>query len=743
MKPKPKQEKKGFGTAPVFFTAISTILGAILFLRFGYAIGNVGFIGGLGIILISHMVTIPTALAVAEIATNQKVEGGGEYYIISRSFGITIGSAIGIALYFSQAISVAFYIIALTEAFQPVIEWIYYTFDILIPDKRFLSIPFTLGLIYLMLKKGADVGVKFLYIIVGILFVSLIMFFMGSTGYAAGNEELEMTDTAKSVDPFFYVFAIVFPAFTGMTAGVGLSGDLREPRKSIPLGTIAASLLGMVVYIFITYKLSISASPADLANDQFIMAKIAVWGPIIYIGLAASTMSSALGSIMVAPRTLQAIAKDKIFPSGYVNYWVSRGEKKNNEPVNATLVTAAVVLVFVAIGDVNFVAGIITMFFMLTYGSLCLISFLEHFAADPSYRPTFRSRWYISLFGAIMCIWLMFKINTPYAIGAIAIMFILYFFISYNRKEQKGMSNIFRGAIFQLSRQIQVFLQKAEKQKEEVHWRPSVICISRDSFDRRSAFDLLRYIAKRYGFGTYIHLIDGYLGKATNVEAETAQHRLIKAADNSHSNVYIYTLISPSFTSALAQTIQLPGVSGKENNMMLFEFSKKDPQFLNEIGDAYPLLQSVDFDTIVLGSSDKNFGYKNEIHIWIGENDYTNASLMILLGYVIFGHQDWENGKIKIFALHPAEEIEKERIKLIDLINTGRLPISINNVELIPHLFDQNKKDIINSKSKDADLTILGFRGEMLKHETTEVFSGYDAIGDVLFVNANKGIEIK
>ena len=110
--------KKGFGTAPVFFTAISTILGAILFLRFGWAVGTSGFWGVILIILLGHVVTIPTAFAISEIATNKRVEGGGEYFIISRSFGLNIGGTIGIALFFSQAISVAFYVIAFTEAFE-------------------------------------------------------------------------------------------------------------------------------------------------------------------------------------------------------------------------------------------------------------------------------------------------------------------------------------------------------------------------------------------------------------------------------------------------------------------------------------------------------------------------------------------------------------------------------------------------------------------------------------------------
>jgi len=144
-----------FGTAPVFFTAISTILGAILFLRFGFAVGTVGFWGAVLIILLGHMVTIPTALAISEIATNKRVEGGGEYFIISRSFGLNIGATIGIALFLSQAISVAFYVIAFTEAFDFVFSYVLDSYGYTLP-KQAISIPSILILAVLVLTKGAN-----------------------------------------------------------------------------------------------------------------------------------------------------------------------------------------------------------------------------------------------------------------------------------------------------------------------------------------------------------------------------------------------------------------------------------------------------------------------------------------------------------------------------------------------------------------------------------------------------------
>jgi len=734
-----KKSKANFGTSPVFFTAISTILGAVMFLRFGYAVGNLGFLGTLGIVLFGHLVTIPTAMAIAEIATNQKVEGGGEYYIISRSFGINIGAAIGIALYMSQAVSVAFYVIAFAEAFTPVIDFINIEYGFLL-DKRLISLPVVILLSFLMMKKGANIGMKALYVVVGILFIALILFFVGDTGYQAAGE-FNMLAKVEDNKGFFFVFAIVFPAFTGMTAGVGLSGDLKDPKKSIPAGTLMATVIGMVIYVFIAYKLTISASPYDLVNDQLVMSKIAVWGWwIIPFGLACATISSALGSIMVAPRTLQALAGDRIFPAPKMNRTLAKGKPETNEPYNATIVTSIIAVVFVSVGDVNAVAQIISMFFMITYGSICLISFLQHFAADPSYRPSFKSKWYISLIGAVLCIYLMFSMNAKYALVAVVLMSITYVIISNTKKDSEGLVKIFQGVVFQLSRQIQVFIQNAERSEE--NWRPSVICISADFFQRPVAFNFMRWVSHRYGFGTYIHYMNGYFSKETHRQSEDELARLIKISGENKSNVYLDTMISPSFTSAIAQAIQLPSVSGKDINMILFEYAKSEPDNLHQIVENFTLVRSAALDICILGTSEKEFGFLHSIHIWITPADLENGNLMIMMGYVLMGHPDWKKAQIKIFSIFPANEMAEQRAELIELIKTGRLPISSNNVELIAKQDDVSTKEVINQRSQDADLTIVGFRSEAIKQKEDILFEGYEGIGNVLFVNAAKKKEI-
>lgn len=726
-----------FGTAPVFFTAISTILGAILFLRFGFALGTVGYVGVVLLILLGHIVTIPTALAISEIATNKRVEGGGEYFIISRSFGLNIGATIGIALYLSQSISVAFYVIAFTEAFQFFFDYIFQQTGLLLP-RQVISIPVMLLLSWLILTKGANLGVKALYVVVGILALSLVLFFLGNTAYSETAVYNLSSIEFRNSNQFFFIFAIIFPAFTGMTAGVGLSGDLREPSKSIPMGTISATLIGMVLYFFITYKLYISASPEDLLNDQFIMSKIALWGGLfIPLGLAASTISSALGSVMVAPRTLQALAHDDSFPIQRMNRWLRFGRSNDHEPQHASLVTCGIALFFVAVGDVNLVAQIISMFFMITYGSLNLISFLNHFGSSPSYRPSFKSKWMLSLIGFLASVWVMFMINTAYTLIAFGIMVALYLYIDHVHKHRKGISSIFANTLFQINRSLQLFLQKSKLVKASGDWRPSAICISKSSFERDSAFKLTNWISYKYGFGTYLHRIDGYYSKATNQTAQEELAKLIRYYGE-QSHVYVDTIISPSYTSAIAQSIQIPGISGMENNMLILEYDKENPIELDDILDNFRLVNAGNFDVCILASSRKPIIFKNGIHVWIKTSDEDNANLMIILSFILLGHPDWKQANIRIFNLCKEDTVDETREQMKALIENGRLPITPQNVTIITEDQHQSQKDLIGSHSSEAGLCIIGFRGDSGKSLDTSYFDGFDSMGNILFVHSHK-----
>lgn len=531
------------------------------------------------------------------------------------------------------------------------------------------------------------------------------------------------------------VFAIVFPAFTGMTAGVGLSGDLKNPSKSIPLGTTMATLCGMIVYFFVVYKMATSASPDDMISNQLIMAHIALGGAVIVpLGLAASTVSSALGSVMVAPRTLQALSRDNSFPLRRLNIWLSR--EKNGEPYNASIITLLIAFGFVLIGDINAVAEIISMFFMVTYGTICLISFLNHFGASPSYRPTFRSRWYLSITGFIVSVWVMFKINTSYALLAFVIMILIYAYVNHKNKDRKGLQAIFANSIYQLNRNLHTYLQKQKQKGKYQEWRPSTICISQDTFERNEILQLLNWMSFKYGFGTYLHLVEGYYSKSTKEKAEKEINRITEMYKGIEKHIYIDSLISPSYTSAIAQAIQLPGISGMENNMVLLDFDKKTGKNLDKVVDNLSLISAGNFDIGVLASSGQIVDLKKEIHVWIRAGDYDNGNLMILLSFIILGHHDWKKAAIKIFNICDPGKDEDAKHELENMVIAGRLPISANNIIIIPRQENISSKTIINKHSVSAGLTIIGFREELVKRKKESYFMGYDDIGSILFINS-------
>ena len=733
----------GFGTMPVFLASISTILGAILFLRFGYAVANVGLAGTIAIVILGHLVTVPTAMAISEIATNRKVEGGGAYYIISRSFGLRIGSAIGVSLYLSQAISIAFYCIAFAEAFRPLAPWFQSTFGIAF-DPRFVSIPTTIGLLALMMTKGADLGVAALYVVVAILGASLVMFFIGHPidGYSG---KLELTDHIAKADPFFIVFAICFPAFTGMTAGVGLSGDLRDPSRSIPYGTMAATLAGMAIYTAVAWKLAASAPAADLAGDQLVMTRIAVWGPIIPIGLGCATLSSAIGSILVAPRTLQAIAKDQCFPLGSGNTMLARGVGAANEPRTATLVTGGLALVTVALGNVNFVARLISMFFMVTYGALSLISFLEHFAASPSYRPTFRSRWYLSILGAVMSILMMFQMDPVYSVLSIGAMIGLYWL---SRFSPAGASNdvaeIFRGVMGQATRHMRIRMQRNRPANNTgENWRPSVMTVSSQTFSGSPApLKLLGWLCERHGFGTYLHFVPGMLDRTTYDESRRLDSKLVEMV-REVPGVIVNTVVSPSYRTALAQALQVPGVSGMENNTVLFGFNLNDPEEELEQVVASALFTSVARkNLLILRHGVRNFGDKRNIHVWLNWNDGENATLMTLLTYILVGNRDWRRAEISIFAAFPADEVEKRRAQFEAMMEGGRLPIRKENVRFHSVNDATAYHQLVETTSDGADLVVLGATLDRLADKRSYLLTRYPSFSDVLFVVAAEHVEI-
>ncbi|MDG6224209.1 MAG: amino acid permease [Candidatus Thermoplasmatota archaeon] len=740
----------GFGTAPVFLTSICAILGAVMFLRFGFTVGNVGFIGAIAIVLLGHMVTFPTGVAISEIATNLRVGGGGEYYIISRSFGPRIGATIGVMLYAAQSISVAFYIIGFAEGFEalkePIQRYLLDPLPISITyDPRLISIPLALILFSIILTKGAKIGIKLLWVVFTLMVASIIIFMISPPLPGAPSG---ITATSQNSLGFLPVFAIAFPAFTGMTAGVGLSGDLKDPGKSIPKGIIFAIVIGFFVYLAMMVKLYLSAPVDVLASNTLIMFDMANGignlhlGYVILAGLFGATISSAVGFALIGPRTLQALGKDKVFYSKRIGDFIRYGKGKENEPINGTLLSAIIAIVFIFMGNLNMVAQIITMFFLIAYGSVCLISFLEHFAGNPSYRPTFKTKWYISLVGAVFSFGIMFQLSAGYAFLTLLIMGGIYYLLGMRHKRSRSFAIIFQGVMFQLSRLMKITLQRTMSKPDKFNWRPSIIAISTNAIERKGPKDMLRWISHHYGFGTLVHMTRGKLDPETVKSSKKDERILIEEMRSSKANYSVTTLVSPSTLTAVAQTVQISGISGMDNNTIMFEFHKNRQDDLTDIITGLRMASIVNYNKLVLRSTEHNFGHRQNIHLWITKEDFRNVNLMILLSYIIMEHDEWKGTKISIFTLFPKGDRAALAKRVKALVSEGRLPISMRSVKSKVYESDEEMRDKINRISKKADLTIVGFTQEQIENMGPEIFTRFDKVRDTLFVSSSQDLVI-
>ena len=322
-------QRPGLGTfGGVYTPSILTILGVIMYLRFGWVVGNVGLIGTLIIVTLSTGITFLTALSVCAIATDRVVRTGGAYYMISRSLGIETGGAVGIPLYFAQALSVALYTIGFAESVIEVFGGL---------NQLYVALVVTI-LVAVLAITSASVAIKAQYFIMAGIVLSLVSFAFGRPLEAT---DVELWGAAESVsEPFWSVFAVFFPAVTGIMAGVNMSGDLKDPVKSIPSGTLAAVGTGYVIYMVLPILLAGRADASTLIAEPLIMQEMSAWGPAILIGVWGATLSSAIGSILGAPRVLQALARDGVLPRWMT--FLGQGSGKTDEPKIGTAVTLVV-----------------------------------------------------------------------------------------------------------------------------------------------------------------------------------------------------------------------------------------------------------------------------------------------------------------------------------------------------------------------------------------------------------------
>lgn len=712
--------KGRFGTfAGVFTPNVLTILGIILFLRTGWVVGQAGLVGALVIVALANLISLLTGLSLSAIATSMEVRAGGNYYIISRSLGLEIGGAIGIPLYLSQAISIAFYIIGFTEALL-FIEF----FQVFDPRLIATIVALIFGIIAYI---GADVALKIQFVILGILVLALISFFSGGWG--------DFITPAMSANfspgiTFWAVFAIFFPAVTGIEAGTSLSGDLRNPGKSIPQGTISSIIITALIYLGTVYWFASHVSPEQLISDNLVMQQIASVSILILAGVWAATLSSALGSILAAPRTLQAIANDGVAPG-----WMASQLGSPTEPRMAVILSTVIAVAVIWLGDLNFVAPIISMFFLNTYGMTNLVAGIERFVGNPSFRPRFKIPWYVSILGAVGCYGAMFLINPVATVVAIVISYGLYFYLR-RRAVERTWGDVRSGIWFTLARYA---LLNLEKQQIHVkNWRPNILVFTGQPHNRERLAIVAEWLSRGQGIVTFFQLITGDADElAGRGLRETARRGIHKYIQDRGMTAFAEAEVVDNFQQGAMTVAQAHGIGALEPNTVFLGWSGTSAGRVMQLSLMRSLVKLRKSVLLLNYDEDRQFGRQQVIDVWWrGRGD--NADLMLILAHLIHQHRSWYGAKIRLLrVINNRDGYTQTRDHMEQLIKAVR--VTAEPVVIVRENSEQSIAEIFASHSQETDFTLLGLQvpdSHRIEEYSTYLDQLMQSIGSVLLVRS-------
>lgn len=659
-----------FGTfGGVFVPNVLTILGVIMFLRTGWVVGQAGLKDALIILLVANAITLLTSLSLSSISTNIQVKGGGAYFLISRNLGLEIGGSVGIPLFLAQAVSVAFYIIGFAESLQ-----------YLMPNVPVKLVTLgTLGAIFAIAWKGADLAIKAQYFILGALGLALLSFFFGWTPVEGWADRVQ--PAYESGLSFWLVFAIFFPAVTGIMSGVSMSGDLKDPSKSVPRGTILAVVVCFVVYAVQMVWLSINATREELVTNSLVMERIAVVGPLIFAGLWAATLSSALASLLAAPRTLQAMAQDRIVP-----FALGKGHGAGNEPRVAMLFTAGLAAVCLMAGRLDVIAPVISMFFLTTYGTVNLVAGLSGLAANPSYRPTFRVHWLPCLLGAGGCLFAMFLLNALATVVAVACIIGLYTLLK-RRQYQTAWGDERSGIWFALAR---FGLLKLEASRQHVrNWRPVILVLVGNPSNRQALVGLANRMEARRGLLFLSQIITGDWEKM--IGRQTAmQRQLDEFIRENRLSAVGKTVMADSFEQGVSTLLQVAGVGALEPNTVLMGWSE-DALREREFTGAVRRILELERNLLIFAEAElPQRELEPVIDVWWRAKN--NGSFMLTLAHL------WQEGAIgRQYRL---------RVRRIVASEEGRVEIERAMQEMVRKTRFEAEIDIVVAKGPPLEVIV-------------------------------------
>jgi amino acid transporter len=691
----PQQIK--FGTfLGVFTPSVLTILGVMMYLRFGWVLGNLGLPLTLLTVLLASTITFITGLSASAISTNMKVGIGGEYYMISRSLGIQLGGAIGIPLFLCRTFSLTLYAFGLAESIAPFwpVEWG-------VPPVQLMA---ALIIVFAttVAGKSANLSLKMQIPIMIAVGLSVVALFTGVLSGGFQAPEMVPNYQRSAPEGFWFVFAVFFPAVTGFSAGIGMSGDLKDPKKSIPRGTILAIVTGTLIYLLILIALSVTSKVDGVTMARIDTTALPIWSKVaflgmvlVYPGLWGAILSSAFGSILGGPRVLQALSLDKIAPK------ILGRTSKTGQPTIATWVTGGIALLAVALGDLNAVGRWVTVFFLTLYIAINLAAVIEKLVGDLSYRPTIKVHWIISLFGCIGAGVVMFLINPIACVIAISIELILYWYLK--RNALKSSWGDVRAGLWSSIARIALIKLK-EKQTAARNWRPNILLFSSNPSRLMKLTRIANWFNQNKGIVTVCRTLVGDI-RYMDVDTLDIQREMEEKFANENITAFPEAYIVPNFEEGIIGIIQANGLAGMQSNTVMFGWTNGADRIQRLLRIVRIVSKMKQNSIIAYVPETEKSSTHNCIDVW-WRGMQKNGDMMLLLAHLLNLNTEWRQAKLRLRTIVSSEDEQNPmNEKLKSLIAESRISAKC---DVIIKKINENVIDLMHNSSKDADIVFIG-----------------------------------
>jgi len=686
--------------AGVFTPSVLTILGIILFLRLGFVVGNAGLGRALIILALANGISVLTSVSLSAIATNLKVKGGGDYYLISRTLGLEFGGAIGIVLFLAQSVSIGFYCIGFGEVIN----------SLVVNELNHLpQIIAALAVFFLFILSwlGADWATRFQYVVMATLISALISFFVG--GYINWNSGLlaQNWSAPETSLGFWALFAIFFPAVTGFTQGVSMSGDLKDPGESLPRGTFLAVGVSIVVY-FLAALVFAAALPADvMIGDYGAMKRVAYLAVLITAGVIAATLSSAMASFLGAPRILQSLAADRIFPFLHP---FAKGFGPSENPRRGVLLSAGIAYATIGLGQLNLIAAVVSMFFLISYGLLNYATYFEARAASPSFRPRFRyfNQW-LSLAGALACLGTMMAVNYRAGIVAIAVLFAIFQYLKRTAGPSRWADS---RRSYHIQRTREHLLAAANEPEHPRNWRPQILAFSDHPERRGQLLKFASWIEGGSGLTTAVKILEGDGIKMLKLKEE-AESELKQDIQRDGTRAFPLVVTAPNLQTGIQGVVQAYGIGSLKANTILLNWYGDSSQAVLGLGDAdfsrnirsaylygcNVVILDVKADKwTAIEETEERQRY---IDVWWWGD--ATSRLMLLMAYLMTRHEDWDQSKIRLLAVEDSQRPDLSIDSIQEMLDEVRIEAEFEIVRDVD-------ADTFAEYSAEAALAFIPFR---------------------------------